>query len=246
MREPPRDAPALTPERKFRDDEIREILDSALMSQELDRPHGSAGDGLTLSDLKEVGREVGIDPARIAHAVNSLEARPNPVPQQRSLGMPISVGRVVDLPRTMSDREWSALVAEIRDTFGARGRVASDGVSREWRNGNLHAVVEPSATGYRFRIGTRKGSAKAQNRLGALGIGIGWILAAVALLPGDPAFLEVLPPSVILTSMGGAALLINAVGLPRWVREREHQMDYIVARVGEITRGSERHESGAP
>jgi hypothetical protein len=75
-----------------------------------------------------------------------------------------------------------------------------------------------------------------QNRLGALGLGMGWVLAAVALLPGDPLFLDVLPPAVILTSLGGGALVLNALGLPRWVKEREQQMNYIVSRVSDLTK----------
>jgi hypothetical protein len=136
----------------------------------------------------------------------------------------------------MTDREWNVLVSDLRDTFGARGRVTIEGENREWRNSNLYVTVEPTETGFRFRIGSRKGNATMQNRLGALGLGMGWVLAAVALLPGDPLFLDVLPPAVILTSLGGGALVLNALGLPRWVKEREQQMNYIVSRVSDLTK----------
>ena len=79
--------------------------------------------------------------------------------------MPIAVGRTLPLPRPLTDREWGMLVTDLRETFGATGRVGEDGNARYWRNGNLHAFVEPAEGGYRLRLGTVKGNAIALNRI---------------------------------------------------------------------------------
>ena len=36
------------------------------------------------------------------------------------LGIPVSVERILPLPRNLTDTEWGLLVADVRDTFKAR------------------------------------------------------------------------------------------------------------------------------
>ncbi len=147
--------------------------------------------------------------------------------------MPISVGRVIELPRAVTDREWDLLVAQFRETFGARGQVTSHGGVREWTNGNLHAFLEPTETGHRLRLRTHKGGAMALNRLGVAGLAMGLILFTVFLTTGrSPVSMEL--TMMLLVGMGGAALASNMLSLPGWAREREGQMEYIAGRVGAL------------
>ncbi|HEX5725709.1 MAG TPA: hypothetical protein VFX98_09615 [Longimicrobiaceae bacterium] len=154
-----------------------------------------------------------------------------PTPRRRSatdLGLPVSVGRTVDLPRAPTDREWEVLVAELRETFGARGRVGSRGDVREWTNGNLHAYVEPTPTGHRLRLGTTKGDGAALNRVGIAGVVAALVWLMVLFVAGG------LPEGVFLPLvffvMGGGALAFNALRLPPWALEREAQMARVAAR----------------
>src|SRR5437870_10699022 len=89
---------------------------------------------------------------------------------RRFLGLPIGVGRSVDLDRALSDPEWERLVADLRDTFDATGRMRQDGAFRQWTNGNLQAVLEPTDIGHRLRLRTGKGDAVAF-LMGGLAIG---------------------------------------------------------------------------
>jgi hypothetical protein len=149
--------------------------------------------------------------------------------------MPIEVIRVVPLPRAPRDAEWEQLVGELRATFRARGRVASQGGLREWANGNLHACVEPSGNGYRLRLGTLKGEARTLNAMAAAGFVAGAIGLGSALASGGVAG-DVIPPAFIAGS-SIAAFAANILRLPRWADTRRRQMDFIAARIAAIMDG---------
>ena len=151
----------MTDERKYQEEEVREIFDLAANEAKVGRPAISDEGGLTLLEIQEVGLEVGMEPARIAEAAFVVDARREILPRRTYFRVPTSVGRIVDLPRALTDHEWDVLVGELRETFGARGTVTSQRGAREWTNGNLHAFLEPTATGHRLRLGTLKGNAVA-------------------------------------------------------------------------------------
>jgi hypothetical protein len=230
------------PERRYREDEVREIFELATSRKALGAGSPTAADGLTLADIQSIGREVGLEPGLVARAAAILDTRLTR-PMRRSWGMRIEVGRVVPLPRALSDREWERLVAELRSTFRARGQVTDHGGLREWANGNLHAQVEPTEDAYRLRLGTLKGDAAGVNALGATGVVAGAIVfGSIAASGGLPD--AVLAPALIAAS-GIGAFLANLLRLPRWARQREAQMDHIAdvvrsmidAGPGDTTRG---------
>ena len=219
-------------ERKFGEEEVNEILDLALSNREPGRPPSFDGGGLTLAELEEVGREVGVEPGRIAEAALAVASKAEVLPSQTFMGAPLSVGRVVDLPRALTDREWEVLVGEVRETFGARGHVTSHGGMREWTNGNLHVFLEPTATGDRLRLRTRKGTAMASFAIGAVGVVVGLVLATLFVFEDLGRASLVIP--TLMGVFGGGTLLSNLIRLPRWAREREGQMEYIAGRAGAL------------
>jgi hypothetical protein len=180
----------MTDERRYQDEEVAEIFEAAATPQRSNPRALSSGDGLTLEQLQEIGREVGVAPERIAEAATALDLRRSALPQRTNLGMTISASRTVGLPRAPTDREWELLVGELRETFQAQGKDGSQAGVRQWTNGNLHASIEPTEDGYRLRMGTLKGSAAAVNMMEITGILVGLIMlvsmagteAAVALL----------------------------------------------------------------
>jgi hypothetical protein len=170
----------MTNERRYGEEEIAEIFEAASAPRTAGKGL-TPQDGLSLAELTEIGGEVGIPAERISEAAAALELRRGVAPARKNLGMPVSVGRAVGLPRAPTDREWALLVAEMREAFGAHGKDRSQGELRAWTNGNLHAYIEPTAAGYRLRMGTRKGDA-----LGLNGLGVAAILVAVVMRPGLP------------------------------------------------------------
>lgn len=215
-------------ERKYLEDEVREIFANAATAEGSSLPTLSDERGLTLAELQEVGREVGLSPDRVAAAAAALDARSEILPRRRLLGAPVSVGRVVDLPRAMTDREWQILVAELRDTFGAKGKVTSIGDVREWTNGNLHAVLEQTEAGHRLRLGTRKGSAMEIATAGFVGVFMGLFMFIVFAIRAKTGAEFLIPALFVLA--GGGAVASNLLSLPRWADERERQMEHIASR----------------
>ena len=213
-------------ERRYKDDEVAEIFEAA-SAPALSRGDVPSAEGLTLAELQAIGREVGIAPERIAEAASSLERSAPPIPRRTELGMPMSAAHVVELPRALTDREWALVVADLRETFGARGHESSHGDTRQWVNGNLHAFVEPTRTGYRLRLGTVKGDALALNRMGAFGIAMGLFVGLAPLLSDATVALS---SAMALGGMGAGAFAYNALRLPRWARLREQQMKDIAER----------------
>ena len=226
----------MTEERRYRDAEVSEIFERAAAAPKRSRVANPVG-GLTLAELQSIGEEVGVPAGRIAEAAAVVDRRANVVPARKDLGMPISVGRVMEVGRAPTDREWALIVAELRRTFNAQGRESSEGEFRSWRNGKLQAHIEPTERGHRFRIGTLKTDGAPLNRM-AIGA---WILGAVA---AAPFFLGVAGPDLVgpmaLFGSGSVALGYNALRLPRWASERERQMDHMLERVAAVLSGPPR------
>jgi hypothetical protein len=223
-------------QRTYDDEEIREIF-AVAARRELAKPRPADAPGLTLVELQEVGRQAGLDAAEVARAAAALDARAVQGPERTSLGMPIEVTRIVPLPRAPTAAEWEQLVGELRMTFRARGRVASQGGMKEWANGNLHACVEPNGSGYHLRLGTLNGQARSLNVVGGAGLFAG--VAALASAIAGGAAQDVIVPTMIAAS-GLAAFGSNFLRLPRWADTRRRQMDFIAARINAIMDGDPR------
>jgi hypothetical protein len=224
------------PTRRYEDDEVRKIFSLATSDESRNQSLPVESSGLTLDDLQRIGLEVGIEPARVAHAARMLDVRESASPVRRFLGMPIGVSRMVDLPRAPTDREWEHLIAHFRTTFGAQGLATTSGGLRAWSNGNLHISVEPTEHGERLRLTTRNEGAEALNGLGIAMGGMAVLMGAVVTAAGkaDKAL-------VVAGMFGGialAAFAINVVRLPRWARERERQMEAIAERAVKLLSNS--------
>ena len=221
----------MTDERRYVDEEVEEIFRTATKLDRSPRTRSSS-DGLTLGELQEIGREVGVLPERIADAASALDRRRSALPARTDFGMPITVTRSVDVARPPTNREWDLLVGEFRETFHATGTDVSRGELRGWINGNLHAYVEPTESGYRFRVGTLKEGAVQLNRMAIGGLLLGLIMLVLMLVTGDVA--ENFVVALMFGAMGAATFGYNALALPRWAAEREEQMEYLTDRASAL------------
>ncbi len=214
--------------RRYTDEEAAEIFARAA-SAEAERPRLAAGQGMTLADLQQIGGEAGFDPALVADAARSLDQRPTSV-ARRFLGLPIGVGHTVDLGRPLAEGEWHALVGELRETFQATGMVREDGPFRQWTNGNLKVMVEPSGSGHRVRFQTYNGGARQLVTAGAAGLGMAGVLLVTSIL--DPGMAGgILPGATLFATMGVLLFGAGALRLPAWARRRREQMAALGARL---------------
>lgn len=218
-------------ERQYSDEEMAAIFARASETEHTALPASAEGKGLTLAALQDIGREVGISPEAISRAARSLDRVGHPL-SAKFMGLPIGVGRTVELDRPLSDSDWEALVADLRTTFQARGVVRYDGPFRQWTNGNLQALVEPTRTGHRLRLQTMKGNSR------TLMTGGGIVLAGAAATLIAIATTAGLANSGALTGIGFMALVgvgmftAGAARVSGWARRRSSQIDEIITRLG--------------
>jgi hypothetical protein len=76
-------------------------------------------------------------------------------------------------------------VVDLRETFDRRGTVRQEGSFRQWTNGALQVLLEPTPTGQRVRMSTVKVTARAWLTGGMLSAGIAAIVAVAAVVGGS-------------------------------------------------------------
>jgi hypothetical protein len=218
----------IMPDRRYNDEEIAEIFQRASEGPQGASLQRAGDEGMTLAELQGIGREVGISPEAVELAARSLEVRPSAA-ARTLLGMPIGVQRTIVLDRKLTEAEWEQLVVELREVFGARGVVSSSGSFRQWTNGNLQALLEPTPTGHRLRLMTVKGNAAVSIASGLMMLGTSAVMAISAAGTGQ---LGHVLPMVSLISLLGAGIAGGTVlRLPSWARLRGRQMDAITTRL---------------
>lgn len=219
-------------ERRYDRDEIERIFERAMQPDD-DAAHPDAS-GLTLSELKEIAREVGVpaerveavalevarerggaDPAPTRAGGDPIGGRPSRLDRLLTRGpLPIRVEHDAPLARTPTDAEWEDMVDELRDAFRARGSVRAYGNVREWSNGNLQVVLESGRESGHVRMSTVKGSARTLGGVGLAMLGLGGLIALAE--PGGGA--------TGLLFGGAATLVAGSWELPGWARRRHRQM----------------------
>lgn len=214
----------MTSDKRYSDEEISAIFAKAAEGPKVPALHAAREDGLTLVELQEIGREVGISPDAVARAARSLEVQQFAAPR-RLLGLPIGVQRTITLDRPITDAEWERLVVRLREVFDARGIVSGHGTLRQWTNGNLQALLEPTPTGHRLRLTTTKGAARARIAAGMAALGMGGVVAIAAATAGHLAAST--PGIVTMVLMGAGMIAYGAMPLRSWARLRAQQMDAI-------------------
>lgn len=174
-------------ERRYSDDEMREIFGAAAEAeahgevhgeaQGLAQPDGGSGadalapaTGMSLAELQDIGAEVGLSATAIAAAARRLESPDRATGVQvaspgagalarldATRRMPLTVAASGALAGPISDEQWHELVARLRATFNATGTIQQSGPLRTWRNGNLQVHVEPAGPASRFDAEGREG-----------------------------------------------------------------------------------------
>src|SRR5437773_10644027 len=216
-------------DRRYNDKEIAAIFRAAA-EQEPQSPQREVArdEGLTLGELQAIGNEVGISADAVAQAARAVDVRLG-TGSRTFLGLPIGVARTVNLNRRLADAEWGRLVVQLRDVCNARGRTGSDGSLRQWTNGNLQVLLEPTETGHRLRFRTVHGGARASIGAGFAVLGVTAIVTIVSALGGHVG--DAMSGIAMLSAAGVAMIANGALRLPRWARLRGRQMDALADEV---------------
>jgi len=215
-------------DRRYNDKEIAAIFRAAAEGPQGPQPEVPLEDGLTLTDLQAIGRDVGISPTAVAQAAQALDIRQGAA-SRTWFGLPIGVARTVSLNRRLTDQEWEQLVVQLRDVFNARGTTRSDGSLRQWTNGNLQVLLEPTETGHRLRFRTLHGAARASIGAGFAALAVTATVAVASAIGGH--WGDASPGIVLLLAAGVGMIVSGALRLPRWARLRGRQMEALAAQM---------------
>ena len=217
-----------TPGRRYDDKEMAAIFRAAADGAQPSSNEVARDEGLTLAELQSIGREVGLSPEAVARAALALDVRAG-AESRTMFGLPIGVARSVNLNRRLTDDEWERLVVRLREVFEARGTMRSEGSLRQWTNGNLQVLLEPTETGHRLRFRTVHGAAMASMTGGLFAIGMAGVVA-IAAAAGDH-FMKGIPGVAFMFLTGAGMVANGALRLPRWARLRQRQMEALAEQV---------------
>lgn len=218
-------------ERRFSEEEVAAIFARATETQHAAPGELTPGLGMTLAEVQAIGKEAGIAPEAVEQAARSLAQGPPPR-EPRLLGLPIGVRHTIELGRRMTDPEWERLVVELRETFEARGKLHSEGSFRQWSNGNLQVLLEPSGDGHRIRFRTLKSGARMMILTGLGLLGSAVVVGFVSRLTLGAVDLWGSTGDIGMLALVGVGLLVAAaVQLPGWARLRKRQMEELAARL---------------
>ena len=233
----------MSKKRRYSEQEIAAIFEKAAKEQEEAQKYRQTRDGLSLEELQRIGATAGIDPEYVARAAAFMESHPEELPLKYYAGLPYEVGRSVDLPSSFSDKDWDLLVVDLRDTFEASGKVTVSGSLRQWKNGNLQALVEPTEKGYRLRLTTKKGSLR-----GIFTMAVAYTIMTLIILTTILTAETTSSPTAFVIPLlfflaGVAPYGWMAMTQSRWARSRATQMEAVVARA--VARSQMHHPDGA-
>ena len=217
--------------RRYTDEEVAAIFAKAIEAEAPTLEAPARSGGLTLTELHDIARDVGIAPDVVTRAANSLDAGA-PAAARTFMGFPIAVERTVVLNRRLTDAEWELLVVKLREAFDARGKLSAYGSFRQWTNGNLQALLEPTqAGGHRLRLRTRRAASQASMRMGMVMMGSSVALGIVSAVNGQIA--GVVMPVATLLTVGIAMFASGVRPLRSWAETRSRQMEAIAEELGQ-------------
>ena len=221
-------------ERRYNEDEISSIFANAAQRGQVPATT-RAGSGLTLAELQQIGREVGLSDAAVAQAAARLDHpavvwRQPATVTRRHFWLPVEAGKAVELPRGLTDEEWHQLVADLQTTFEARGRVIQSGTTREWHSSSARAVLQRSGNGERFGLHTtrRQGIIMLWTAVVSFNVAAVSFFVAAAGLSTDVNYLR----TSIFAALAGVGIVAStARRLRAWARLARQQVDGVIARL---------------
>ncbi len=151
-------------DRTFSEEEVDEILRKAVEGDAPIAPSGS--DGMSLTELKDIGVEVGIDPQRIEDAAHSL-TRPPEIQSNALVGGPTALDYEVRVPGEIPANRVGEVVALIRRITGKPGTLSELHGMLEWRTegeiGSRWITVSPHDGHTTIRASARLGQGAAMS-----------------------------------------------------------------------------------
>lgn len=221
---------------RFDRDQISKILKRAAELEHKNHINDD-GDGLSVEELQEVAKEVGLHPKYIRLAAEELE-RPSPSFLSKIFGGPFNYRHSSVVEGTLSNKKWEEIVAQIRHSIGKNGKPSKFGDTFEWElrddeTQHLQIYVSPQGeqTSIQINADFKNYAALIYGALGTMGVTLIAVLIPILFKKAG------LPLAPLLT-FGGIGLLSFAAGLrfylSRWTKKKRKTYSRLVNRLQEI------------
>lgn len=220
--------------RSYDEREVASILKRAVELQE------GAGEAhrLSLAEVQQIAREVGIDAGSVTRAAAALDKRA--LGGSRSLlGAPTRLHTTVELERQLSDAEVGELLDIVRSTLRMQGETSGGLDTVEWKGkdalGTFQLSISRRSGRTRVHLGTQR-----EEEAALVGTVTG-VTGFLGLIAGGVALGGVAPLLGWMLAGGGAAGTFGAMRLlwQRTVRRRDEQLQDLAARVKAAASGFE-------
>jgi hypothetical protein len=125
-------------QRIYSDEEFALILRKATELATRAESTVPSSDGLTLSDMKAVAAQVGLDPALVERAARMLAAKVNASPLERLIGGPLRHDREARAPIKLDENRSARLLSAVRISageFGSGNGGHSSAMGMTWHDG---------------------------------------------------------------------------------------------------------------
>ena len=219
------------PERRFNEAEVAAIIQTATHWKEPRRQSApSAGEGLTLGQLQEIGRDIGITPDVMSGAADAVKDV-GTTEFRHFLGLPLRVERNVKLRRRFSEDEWEQVVADLQEIFHSAGVLSEDGSLRQWSNGHLEAALEVNAITQRIRLRTFKAHPLVLTGAGSGICGVASGALVSTLLTSATPDMRLVTALAVIAAAGASIVAATAFRLKSWARHSDRRMSEVAARV---------------
>jgi len=132
------------PERRYSDDETRRIFEEAARSHAASGPvagEPAGSSGFTLEQLREIGREAGIDPANVDRAAANLDAvgatdvsAATRAVNAGPLGLPTTLHEERTVARRLTDQQMRFIGEQVQRIINRPGSLRQTGDWIEWKD----------------------------------------------------------------------------------------------------------------
>lgn len=213
---------------RFNRDEISKILKRAAELEHADNIEDDS-DGLTLQELQQVSKEVGIDPKYIQQAFRQLQA-PTRSLTSKLLGGPFKYNILESVPGTLSEKEWEDIVSEIRRIHGGIGKTSRLGNTFEWEQrkqevGYIQISLSPKKDYTKIHINANYRYYASIIYTFAGGFGVIFLLSFFKKMGFD----GIVPP--IAAAIGTTGILATArFYLSNWMKKKRKTYDELINR----------------
>jgi hypothetical protein len=236
-------------QRVYSDEEFALILRQVAELGSRAEPPGASSAGLTLTEMKAIAAQVGLDPALVERAARMLAAKVTASPFERLIGGPLRHNHEVRFPIKLDENRVALLLSAVRISAGLPGRrdVGHSGsMGMSWHDGSdtealrVTARLEEDGTAVSVVL-DRRGTLGVVAGLSGISMFLAVLFAAFALYPEAPA----LGYGGLIAGIGG----VLAVARGYWAsstRKARERIGVVVDAIGQTLSQLETRASGVP